>query len=136
MTSDEFYDLPSQDPVTGGSLYVSEVTGVESGVTIRGRFRVPQTAMLDKEHQEFLEVFLRSRGVISTVEKEMGISYPTVRARLDSLLKELDLKPIKNGKAKAKKKATEARRKILERLEAGEISAEEAKDLIKTEVGQ
>ena len=66
--------------------------------------------------------------MINGVERELGIIYPTAKARLDALLKALDLQPLdakpeKNGN----EKSTERRRRILEQLEAGEISAEEAK---------
>ena len=78
----------------------------------------------DEEKQAFLKVFLRARGVISTVEKEMGISYPTVRARLDSLLSEMGLSPIKDdGMAKRNEK----KRQILKDLEDGKLTAEQAK---------
>ncbi len=127
----ELYDLPLQCPVTGEDLYVSELTSEDSGITIRGRFRVPRIARLDREQQRFLEAFLRSRGVISTVEKELGMSYPTVRARLDALLDALHLAPAKDEKRKDK--AVEMKRRILEDLEAGRITPDEAKSRLRNE---
>lgn len=125
MPKEDIFDIPARDPVTGQKLVVTELAAEDGSITIRGRFRIPEVARIDQNHREFLEVFLRSRGVISTVEKELGISYPTVRARLDALLEALDYKPIKEGKSKAKE--AEAKRRILEQLEAGKITAEEAK---------
>lgn len=90
---------------------------------------MPEVARLERSHQEFLEVFLRARGVISTVEKELGISYPTVRARLDSLLDAMDLKPIK-GREKRVEEA-ELKKSILAQLEEGSITAAEAKEKLK-----
>jgi hypothetical protein len=119
-----FFDIPSRCPVSGGEMYVSELTCEESGVVVRGKFRLPKQAALDEEKQAFLKVFLRARGVISTVEKELGISYPTVRARLDSLLSEMGLSPIKDdGMAKRNEK----KRQILKDLEDGKLTAEQAK---------
>lgn len=126
MRDHEFHDIPAADPVTGGELYVSELTAKESGITIRGKFAIPRYAKLDKDHAKFLETFLRCRGMLSSVEKEMGLSYPTVRARLDALLTALDLTPVK-VETKEKVSASERQRLVLEQLERGEITAEEAK---------
>lgn len=128
-----YLEIPTKCPVSGGELYVSELTCEETGVTIRGKFRIPRNAALDEDKQEFLQVFLRARGVISTVEKELGISYPTVRARLDSLLEEMDLAPIKEDAVmmNRKKKLAERREAILKQLEDGEISAEKAKSMMR-----
>jgi len=118
------HPMPARDPVSGGELYVSELASDESGVTIRGRFALSRFARLDAEQTHFLETFLRCRGTINAVEKELGISYPTVKARLDSLLNALNLSPVADEKPKV---SAEVKRTIIEQLEKGEISAEEAK---------
>ena len=125
---DGYLEIPSRCPVSGGELYVSELTCEESGVVIRGKFRLPEQTKLDMEKQAFLKVFLRARGVISTVEKEMGVSYPTVRARLDNLLSELGLAPIKDD---AIAKRNEKKRQILLELEAGKLTPDQAKKKLK-----
>ena len=122
--------LISVDPVTGGDLVISELTGEDSGITIRGRFDMPRYAKLNEEQEQFLETFLRCRGMINSVEKELGISYPTVKSRLESLLAALELTPVKEEGAK-KDKSAEKKAKILEQLEKGEITAEEAKTKLK-----
>jgi hypothetical protein len=122
--------LLTQDPVSGGDLYVSELASEDSGITIRGRFEIPRWSRLTEEQEQFLETFLRCRGMINSVEKELGISYPTVKSRLESLLASLDLSPVKEESAK-KDKSAEKKAKILEQLEKGEISAEEAKAKLK-----
>ena len=119
------HQIPDKDPVSGGELYVSELASDDSGITIRGRFAVPRYARLDADQQKFLETFLRCRGVMSSVEKELGISYPTVRARLDQVLESLDLKPAKS--VEEKERARNDRNEVLDQLERGEITAEEAK---------
>ncbi len=117
--------IPHKDPVSGGELYISELTSEETGITIRGNFEIPRYAKLDTEMLDFLEVFLRCRGMLNGVERELGISYPTARARLDTLLGALNLSPIE-ARERTDKNA-DKRKKILEQLEKGEITADEAK---------
>jgi hypothetical protein len=125
MSQEKLHKIPTRDPVSGGKLYISELTGVDSGIQIRGKFEIPVFAHLDNDQAEFLEAFLRCRGMISCVEKELGISYPTVRARLDALLTALSLTPAKEDGKSAK--LAEKRKLILDQLERGEITAQEAK---------
>lgn len=137
MAKTKLHPIPARDPISGGEFYVSELRCDESGVTLRGQFEVPRLATLDAEQAHFLETFLRCRGMISSVEKELGISYPTVRGRLDALLEALDLTPVKereskDGKDEKKKdKGLDKKRAILDQLERGEITAEEAKTKLK-----
>jgi hypothetical protein len=126
MSSEKSHKVPAADPVTGGALFISELTGVESGITIRGRFEIPIYSRLDDEQQKFLETFLRCRGMLNSVERELGISYPTVRARLDSLLQSLGMATEKEDPP-GRDKGTDHKQRILDQLERGEISAEEAK---------
>jgi hypothetical protein len=69
-----------------------------------------------------VKVFLRSRGNIKEVEKELGISYPTVRGRLNDILKNLGMEPDKESAV---------REEILDSLDRGEIKAEEAVERLK-----
>lgn len=134
MANDKLHKLPHQDPVTGGELYISELASDDSGVSIRGRFEIPRYARLDGEQTKFLETFLRCRGMLNSMERELGISYPTVRSRLDSLLDALDLKPIKEDAKQGK--LNDKKKKILDLLEKGEITAEEAKARLKNGVAK
>ncbi len=127
MDEKQFFQIPGRDPVGGGALHISELASDDSGVTIRGRFEIPRYAKLDAEQTNFLEIFLRCRGNLTAVEKEMSMSYPTVRARLDQMLHALELSPV----PETSKKDLETKRQVLDQLERGEISAEEAKARIK-----
>src|SRR5436190_12126544 len=118
--------MPVIDPISGGELVVSELTCEESGISIRGRFEIPRWSRLSSENEQFLETFLRCRGMLNSVEKELGISYPTVKSRLENLLGELGMAPVKEDSGK-KDKSSAKRAKILDQLEKGEITAEEAK---------
>jgi hypothetical protein len=133
VSKEKLNKLLVKDPVSGGDLYVSELSSDDSGVAIRGKFAIPRYARLDAEQERFLETFLRCRGMLNQMERELGISYPTVRARLDSLLEALDLSPLKEKEEPRKDKSAEKRAKILDQLERGEITAAEAKEKIKGE---
>ncbi len=126
MGKSKLHEIPHRDPVSGEELYISELACDGSGIVIRGKFAIPRYSRLEAEQARFLETFLRCRGMITSMEKELGISYPTVRARLDALLDALDLAPVKDDTPK-KDKLAEKRRKILDQLESGEISPAEAK---------
>jgi hypothetical protein len=124
MSKSDLHPIPNRDPVSGGELYISELASDESGVTIRGRFEIPKYAKLDAEQQRFLETFLRCRGMLASMGQEMGLSYPTLRSRLDNLLAALNLEPVRH---EVKEKNGEHKKKIIEQLERGEITPEEAK---------
>jgi hypothetical protein len=127
MGKEKLHRIPSRDPVSGGELYISELSSDDSGVSIRGRFEIPKYARLDKEQAKFLETFLRCRGMLNSVERELNLSYPTVRARLDTLLEALDLTPPREDNGR-RDKGQDRKRKILEELERGEITPDQAKE--------
>jgi hypothetical protein len=129
MSKERLHEIPEHCPITGESQFVSELTSSESGVVIRGKFAVPERSKLSSDQQEFLTVFLRARGVISTMEKELGISYPTVRNKIDALLEAMGLEPFRHDRRSETKSEDKAR--ILKMLEDGEISAGEAKEQLK-----
>ena len=129
MSKEKFKTLLTRDPISGGDLYVSELSSDDSGISIRGKFAIPRYSKLDEEQSRFLETFLRCRGMLNSVERELNISYPTVRARLDALLAALELSPIKDEPKKDK--SADKKKQILEKLERGEITAEEAKTQLK-----
>lgn len=80
----------------------------------------------------FVEVFITARGNIKEVERTLGISYPTVRSRLDGIIEALGYKVSKEeNELEEQRRAAERRRQILEQLDKGELSAEEAIQLLK-----
>ncbi len=81
--------MPSKCPLCSGGLEITETACLECGVQMRGHFTLAPYRALDAEQMRFLETFLRCRGVIRDMEAALGISYPTVRARLDALLSAL-----------------------------------------------
>lgn len=116
--------LVSRCPVCESDMAVSELTCESCGTSVRGRFRVPDLCRLPDDLYQFLLVFVKNRGVIRDVEKELGISYPTVRSRLDSVLAAL-------GFVESVGKADSAQ--VIEMLERGEITPEEAEKMLRGE---
>ena len=87
---------------------------------------VSNFATLSKEQLSFIETFLKCRGNIKEVEKELGVSYPTVRGKLDDIISSL-------GYSSTKKVEKVDRKKVILMLENGEITAEEAIGLLNGE---
>jgi hypothetical protein len=116
--------LVSRCPVCESGMTVSELTCESCGTSVRGRFPVPDLCRLPDDLYQFLVVFIKNRGVIRDVEKELGISYPTVRSRLDSVLAALGFAESAGGGDSSQ---------VIEMLERGEITAEEAEKMLRGE---
>ncbi len=101
----------------GGPLVVERVRMPEKHITVEGAFTLPELARLSLEDQVFVTAFLRSHGSIKEMEQVFGVSYPTIKARLNriaGLLEFVDTNP------------SPSRAEVLERLNRGEINADEA----------
>lgn len=116
----------SRCPVCNEELVVTRLRCNHCETAIEGAFEISKFARLSKEHLDFVEIFLKSRGNIKEVERELGISYPTVRGRLDAVLEALGYK-VEPGAAEEVSRGKQTRRKeILDALNRGEISSEDA----------
>ena len=135
------HDVIATCPVCTDELTITRLHCRSCGTALEGEFGVGRFGRLDREQMRLLESFLRSRGNLKEMERELGISYPTVRGRVDSLVRALgladgadaDLSDGESGDAvesaaPASLPGADAdeRRSILERLARKEISAEEA----------
>ena len=101
----------------GGPLVVERVRMPERHITVEGAFSLPELARLSLEDQVFITAFLRSHGSIKEMEQVFGVSYPTIKARLNriaGLLEFVDTNP------------SPSRAEVLEQLKNGEIDAQEA----------
>src|SRR5439155_6579298 len=85
------HDVISTCPVCQGELTVTRLHCRSCGTALEGEFGVGRFGRLEREQLAFLESFLRSRGNLKEMERELGISYPTVRGRLETLLRALGL---------------------------------------------
>ncbi len=115
-------------PACGSNLEVTRFQCFECDTAIEGRFEICRFCLLSREQRDFVETFLRVRGNIKEVERELGMSYPTVRSRLDQVLRTLGYEV---GRTDEDERAEERRREILSRLNRGEISPEEAVRLLR-----
>ncbi len=113
-----------QCPVCGGPLLATELTCEQCGTKIVGKFQVSEFQNLSADQMSFVKTFLKCRGNIKEIERELGISYPTVKNRLNQVIEALGLEPVQEGPTK------EERLEILKRLEGKEISFPEALDLL------
>ncbi len=115
------YKAPSQCPVCGHELVIKSLGCNHCKTILEGNFAPCKFCKLPPEQLEFVEVFIKNRGNIKDVEKELNISYPTVRNRLDGVIQALGYKVEHHDSNEAERKQL-----ILTELEKGEISPQEA----------
>ncbi len=124
------YKMPHRCPVCEHEMKISKLTCTHCPTKIEGEFSSCKFCQLPAEQLIFMEAFIKCRGNIKEVEKELGISYPTVRSRLDSAIEALGYGVDKVGVPENEKmdfsEESLRRQGILEALERGEISAQEA----------
>jgi hypothetical protein len=101
----------------GSSLIIERVRIAEKQIAVEGQFTLPELARLTLEDQVFIVAFLRSHGSIKEMEQTFGVSYPTIKARLNRISGQLQF---------IETDPSPSRAEILARLKAGEITAEEA----------
>ena len=109
----------------GAPFVVERVRLVGKEIAIEGAFAPPQLARLTGDDQVFVAAFLRSHGSIKEMEQMFGVSYPTIKARLNRIAGSLDF--IDESPAPARSEVlAEVRAEVLDRLARGEINAEDA----------
>ncbi|MEK6192020.1 MAG: DUF2089 domain-containing protein [Chloroflexota bacterium] len=131
-------DVIATCPVCEGELAISRLHCRTCGTTLEGEFGVGRFGKLSREQMALLESFLRSRGNLKEMERALGISYPTVRARVEALVQALGLADseaaqgltAEDGDADAVPRAV-GRRIILERLAKKEIDAATAAEALR-----
>ena len=101
----------------GTSLVVERVRLAEKQITVEGAFTLPELARLTLEDQVFVIAFLRSHGSIKEMEQTFGVSYPTIKSRLNRIAGQLEF--VETDPAPSQSE-------ILERLNSGEITATQA----------
>jgi hypothetical protein len=101
----------------GHPVVVERVRLVDKDIAIEGRFELPQLARFDMADQVFITAFVRSHGSIKEMERIFGVSYPTIKARLNRIAGSLEF---------VETNPTPSKAEILERLQQGEITAEDA----------
>ena len=115
--------LPSNCPLCSGEVTVTKIYCRDCDLTIEGRFTAGVFSQLTPEQLAFAETFIRCEGKITRMEAELGLSYPTIRNRLHEVIRSLGYEP---GESDSTGISEQERRRILESLEKGEISYEDA----------
>jgi hypothetical protein len=114
-------------PVCDNKLKVTRLSCNKCGTTISGEFELNKFDQLNKEQKYFAEIFIKNRGNIKEIEKELGVSYPTVRKFLDEVIEAL-------GYREEAKKDSVNQTDILDKLSKGLITSDQALKLLNGEV--
>jgi len=101
----------------GSPMVIERVRIPEKQIAIEGQFALPELARLTLEDQVFVIAFLRSHGTIKDMEQTFGVSYPTIKARLNRISSQLEF---------VETNPSASRTDVLEQLNSGEISAADA----------
>jgi hypothetical protein len=115
MSDTKIQDWQALSELTRGRpIVVERVRLTESGIAVEGAFELPKLAQLAAEDQVFVAAFVRSHGSIKEMEQVFGVSYPTVKARLNRIAAQLEFVEVDPAPGRAE---------VLERLARGEIDA-------------
>ncbi len=109
----------------GHRMVVERVRIVETGIAIEGSFELPPLAQLSMEDQVFIGAFVGSHGSIKEMERLFGVSYPTIKGRLNRLSQALGLGLSVEGDSRP------STSEILDQLERGAMTAREAAEALK-----
>ena len=123
------YALPSQCPICGGEVVVTQISCRDCDTSIDGRFSSRTFSQLTPEQMDFVETFVRLEGKITHMEKELGYSYPTIRKLLHDVIRALGYEP--GGEEDVSELSEEERQSILEDLDTGKINYEDAMKQLK-----
>jgi len=118
------YPLPSQCPICGGEVIVTRLNCRNCNTTLDGRFTSRTFSQLTPEQMDFVETFVRLEGKITRMEKELSLSYPTIRKLLHDVIRALGYEP--GGEEELAELSEEERQQILNDLDSGSISLEDA----------
>jgi len=111
------------DLTRGEPFVVERVRLTGNGVAVEGQFEPPQLALLGFDDQVFVAAFVRSHGSIKEMERIFGVSYPTIKSRLNRIAGQLDFTEQLDGAGPGPAPASAG---VVDRLRRGEISAQEA----------
>lgn len=120
--------LPSKCPICNGEIIVTRLYCRDCDSTIEGRFLAGHFENITPEQLSFIETFVRCEGKITRMEDELGLSYPTIRNRLHEVIRALGYEP--GGEEPDVLMSDEDRRQILESLERGEITYQQAMQML------
>lgn len=117
-------------PVCQNELVITRLHCDACETTLEGRFQGGPFGHLSKEQLDFIEIFVRCEGKLTRMESELQLSYPTIRNRLHEVIRAMGYEP---GKDEPAELGEDRRRRILEDLDKGKISAESAMRVLRGE---
>lgn len=120
------YMAPGKCPVCNHDLKISKLSCQHCKTSIEGTFDSCEFCSLPKEELFFLKTFIKCRGNIKDVERELGISYPTVKSKLNNLIESLGFHVTEVDTEEVKEARQKEKEAIINELEAGTITAKEA----------
>ncbi len=124
-------NLPGKCPICGENLTVTRLHCRNCDTTIEGHFSLGTLELLSPEQMAFVETFLRCEGKLNRMEKDTGLSYPTLRSRLTDLIRAMGYEVGQEEPTPAPAGINdEERRGILDDLAGGKISSEDALKLL------
>ncbi|PKM93438.1 MAG: hypothetical protein CVU84_15750 [Firmicutes bacterium HGW-Firmicutes-1] len=126
------YKAPGKCPVCDEKLSITKLSCPKCSSSIEGDFQPCEFCRLPEEDLVFVKIFIKCRGNIKDVEKELGISYPTVRGKLDNVIRSLGYEVVTKEQVMEKELKEATRNEILDQLSKGELSAKEATEKIKS----
>ena len=126
------HDVIATCPVCSNELVVTRLHCRSCGTSLEGEFSVGRFGRLSREQLTLLESFLRSRGNLRDMERELGISYPTVRSRVEALVRALGFGPRSESDGATESAPVRDRDEILEALARHEMTAEDAATAIRS----
>src|ERR1700733_12435867 len=113
-------------PSCDGNLTIARLDCPDCKISIDGEFAPPALLKLSGAQIDFIEVFIKNRGIIREVERELGVSYPTVRARLDDVIAALGYSAKSAPETSTADEGGSRRRSVLADLKGGKLTPEEA----------
>jgi hypothetical protein len=123
------HPLPSQCPICQGEITVTRINCRDCNSTIEGNFSSRTFSQLSPEQMDFVESFVRLEGKIKHMEKELEVSYPTIRKKLHGVIRALGYEP--GGVDDLASLSDEERQKILNDLDEGKINYDDAMKQLK-----
>ena len=117
-------------PICQNELTITRLHCEACDTTLEGRFTGGLFGHLSKDQLDFIETFVRCEGKLTRMEAELQLSYPTIRNRLHEVIRAMGYEP---GKDEGPEVTEEHRRQILEDLDTGKISAEDAMRILRGE---
>nr|WP_269327152.1 DUF2089 domain-containing protein [Kineosporia mesophila] len=124
------YRAPQQCPVCSEDLHVTQLGCDACGTGISGHFHQCDFCSLEESELDVLRVFLASRGNMKELERHLGVSYPTARARFDDLLAKLGLRPTATERNAPEPSDEAARLATLRALATGELGVDDARTIL------